>query len=195
MGTAERRGIGAAPHRHGLVAGIIAPVGAPGCTGRELSWGSGHAHTRQGSRRGHGSVGAAATAPCPRPNRQAVLPPPGRRLRFPFRRGTRGAGRGLRNPVQFRFILTVDNASALRTDRGRATGVPDGIPGPLRWRSPSCPRQPRRAASMAAMSIFVIDIIASKARFASPPPAASASVSARGVICQERPQRSLHQPH
>ena len=58
-----------------------------------------------------------------------------------------------------------------------------------------CSRQPRRAASMAAMSIFFIVIIASKARFASPPPAARASVSARGVICQERPQRSLHQPH
>src|SRR5437764_12713074 len=58
-----------------------------------------------------------------------------------------------------------------------------------------CSRQPRRAAWMAAMSIFFIVIIASKARFASPPPAASASVSARGVICQERPQRSLHQPH
>ena len=57
----------------------------------------------------------------------------------------------------------------------------------------ACSRQPRRAASMAAMSIFLIVIIASKARFASPP-AASASVSARGVICQERPQRSLHQP-
>jgi len=38
---------------------------------------------------------------------------------------------------------------------------------------------------MVAMSIFFIGIIASKARFASPPPAASASVSARGVICQE----------
>ena len=48
---------------------------------------------------------------------------------------------------------------------------------------------------MVAMSIFFIGIIASKARVASPPPAASASVSARGVICQERPQRSLHQPH
>jgi hypothetical protein len=45
------------------------------------------------------------------------------------------------------------------------------------------------------MSIFFIDIIASKARLASAPPAASASVSARGVICQDRPQRSLHQPH
>src|SRR5271167_1569147 len=41
----------------------------------------------------------------------------------------------------------------------------------------ACSRQPRRAASMAAMSIFFIVIIASKARFASPPPAASASVS------------------
>jgi hypothetical protein len=38
---------------------------------------------------------------------------------------------------------------------------------------------------MAAMSIFVIVIIASKARFASPHPAASASVSVRGVICQQ----------
>src|ERR1017187_7384574 len=55
--------------------------------------------------------------------------------------------------------------------------------------------QPRRAASMTATSIFFIVIIASKARFASTPPAASASVSARGVICQERPQRSLHQTH
>jgi hypothetical protein len=48
---------------------------------------------------------------------------------------------------------------------------------------------------MVAMSIFFIGIIAAKARFASPPPAASASVSARGVICQDRPQRPLHQPH
>jgi hypothetical protein len=38
---------------------------------------------------------------------------------------------------------------------------------------------------MAATSIFFIVIIASKARFASPPPAASASVRARGVIYQE----------
>jgi len=47
---------------------------------------------------------------------------------------------------------------------------------------------------MAAMSIFFISIIAPKARCASSPPAASASVRARGVICQLRPQRSLHQP-
>ena len=65
----------------------------------------------------------------------------------------------------------------------------------VRRRNPSCSRQPRRAASMVAMSIFFIGIIAAKARFASSPPAASASVNARGVICQERPQRSLHQPH
>ena len=38
---------------------------------------------------------------------------------------------------------------------------------------PACSRQPRRAASMEAMSIFFIVIIASKARFASPPPAAA----------------------
>jgi hypothetical protein len=55
--------------------------------------------------------------------------------------------------------------------------------------------QPRRAASIAAMSIFFISIIASKARFASSPPAASASVSTRGVICQEIPHLSLHHPH
>src|SRR6185503_25945 len=66
----------------------------------------------------------------------------------------------------------------------------------LRWRArPDLHHQPRRAASMAATSIFFIFIIASKARFASPPPAANASVRTRGVICQDRPQRSLHQPH
>ena len=48
---------------------------------------------------------------------------------------------------------------------------------------------------MAATSIFLIVIIAEKARFASAPPAANASVSARGVIYHDRPQRSLHQPH
>src|SRR5580704_8168292 len=53
---------------------------------------------------------------------------------------------------------------------------------------------PRRAASIFAMSIFFISIIASKARLASAPPAAIALVRARGVICQDNPQRSLHQP-
>ena len=61
--------------------------------------------------------------------------------------------------------------------------------------NPWYPRHPRRAASIVAMLIFFICIIASKARFALPPPAATASVRARGVICQERPQRSSHQPH
>src|SRR5439155_21418335 len=55
--------------------------------------------------------------------------------------------------------------------------------------------QPRRAALIAATSIFFIPIIASNARFASSPPAANASVSTRGVICQETPHLSLHQPH
>jgi len=54
---------------------------------------------------------------------------------------------------------------------------------------------PRRAASIAAMSILRMDIMAVIARLAA---AASGSVvaasSARGVICQENPQRSLHQP-
>ncbi len=61
---------------------------------------------------------------------------------------------------------------------------------PQRHRS----HQPRRAASILAMSILPISIIASKARLASAPPAAIASVNTRGVICQEIPQRSLHQP-
>ena len=71
------------------------------------------------------------------------------------------------------------------------------LAGPLKatLHNPSYARQPRRAASIVATSIFFIVIIASKARFASPPPAANASISARGVICQESPQRSLHQPH
>ena len=42
-----------------------------------------------------------------------------------------------------------------------------------------------RAASIAATSIFRMSIIAANARFASAPPAAVASVSTRGVICQE----------
>jgi hypothetical protein len=46
---------------------------------------------------------------------------------------------------------------------------------------------------IAATSIFII--IASNARFASPPPAAGASISTRGVICQEMPHLSLHQLH
>src|SRR6185437_12802929 len=59
-----------------------------------------------------------------------------------------------------------------------------------------CGPQPRRAASMAAMSIFLICIIASKARFAARRSASAiASVRARGVICQDRPHLSLHQPH
>ena len=55
--------------------------------------------------------------------------------------------------------------------------------------------QPRRAASIAAMSIFFICIIASNARLAA---AGSGSVialvRASGVICQDRPHLSLHQP-
>jgi hypothetical protein len=45
--------------------------------------------------------------------------------------------------------------------------------------NPWYPRHPRRAASIVAMLIFFICIIASKARFASPPPAAGASVRVR----------------
>src|SRR4051812_47773909 len=56
--------------------------------------------------------------------------------------------------------------------------------------------QPRRAASMAATSIFFIVIIASNARLAaalSGPK--TACVRAIGVICQDNPHLSLHQPH
>jgi hypothetical protein len=38
-------------------------------------------------------------------------------------------------------------------------------------------------------------IIARKARSAAAPPAAIASLSTRGVICQLMPQASLHHPH
>jgi hypothetical protein len=49
---------------------------------------------------------------------------------------------------------------------------------------------------MAAISIFRMVIIASNARFAAARSGLLfARSSARGVICQERPQRSLHQPH
>jgi hypothetical protein len=59
---------------------------------------------------------------------------------------------------------------------------------------PAAETQPRRAALIAATSIFFIVIIASNARFASAPPTAIASVSTRGVICHETPHLSLHQP-
>ncbi len=60
--------------------------------------------------------------------------------------------------------------------------------------APDVQRQPRRAASITATSIFFMVNIASNARFASAPPAAIASVKTRGVICQEMPHLSLHQP-
>src|SRR3569623_3522728 len=56
-------------------------------------------------------------------------------------------------------------------------------------------RQPRRAASIAAMSIFLICIIASHARLAEARSgSAIAAVRARGVLCHDRPHMSLHQP-
>ncbi len=55
--------------------------------------------------------------------------------------------------------------------------------------------QPRRATSIDAMSIFPICIIASKARLAAARSgSAIAAVSARGVICHDRPHLSLHHP-
>src|SRR5262249_30623858 len=63
---------------------------------------------------------------------------------------------------------------------------PNSVVPILWWGRHESSLQPRLAASIAAMSIFFIPIIASKAPFASSPPAASASVSTRGVICQWR---------
>ena len=58
------------------------------------------------------------------------------------------------------------------------------------------PRQPRRAASIFAMSIFFIVIIASNTRLATLGSGSQIpSVNARGVICHDTPHRSLHQPH
>lgn len=55
---------------------------------------------------------------------------------------------------------------------------------------------PRRAASISAMSIFPIPIIASKARLAAArSESVIAAVRARGVICQDTPHLSLHHPH
>src|SRR6266850_5050903 len=56
--------------------------------------------------------------------------------------------------------------------------------------------QPRRATSIAAMSIFFICIIASNARSAAAGSGpVTAFVRAIGVICQDNPHLSLHQPH
>src|SRR6185312_559387 len=58
------------------------------------------------------------------------------------------------------------------------------------------PYLPRRAASIVAMSIFFMVIIASKARLAAARSGSeTASIKARGVICHDRPNLSLHQPH
>jgi hypothetical protein len=55
---------------------------------------------------------------------------------------------------------------------------------------------PRRAASIAAMSIFPIPIMASNARLAAARSGSViAAVRARGVICHDSPHLSLHQPH
>jgi hypothetical protein len=56
--------------------------------------------------------------------------------------------------------------------------------------------EPATARSIAAMSIFFIVIMASIARLAAAMSGLFTALrSARGVTCQEKPQRSLHQPH
>src|SRR5262245_19491220 len=57
-------------------------------------------------------------------------------------------------------------------------------------------RVPLYAASILAMSIFFIVIIASNARLAAARSGSvNALVRAMGVICQDNPHLSLHQPH
>ena len=57
-------------------------------------------------------------------------------------------------------------------------------------------RSPARAASILAMSIFFIVIIASIARLAAAVSGSViASINTRGAICQLNPNLSLHQPH
>ena len=87
--------------------------------------------------------------------------------------------------ISFALVGTLLGVGGLRARR-RAGGGGGQLPG-------AAPH-PLLAFSIAATSIFFMSIMTSKARFASAPPAASASVSTRGVICQERPHLSLHQP-
>lgn len=61
----------------------------------------------------------------------------------------------------------------------------------MTWSSVIAITQPLRADLIFATSLFVMPIIASKARFASSPPAARASINTSGVICQETPHLVL----
>src|SRR4029453_2109458 len=65
-----------------------------------------------------------------------------------------------------------------------------------RRRSYALTLSPPAAASILAMSVFFLSILASKARldFVLSGSVVS-SISTRGVICQEKPHLSLHQPH
>ena len=127
-----------------------------------------------------------------RPRRRMAL----HRLSRPARprrlRGRAGARHDAlrREPDLARGRRLLDQARGAGADhRGRRRDA-DPLPRTTRrspGRRPSPAHQPRRAASIAATSIFPIFIIASKARFASAPPAAIASVRVRGVICHGRP--------
>jgi hypothetical protein len=97
-----------------------------------------------------------------------------------------GADRGRQAPGR--------NAAGAVRPRAR-TGSPDRVAQVRTFLERFGESQPRRAASIAVTSIFFMPIIASNARFASSPPAASASVKTRGVICQDTPHLSLHHPH
>ena len=117
----------------------------------------------------------------PRPTRPYCATAAGRRAH------ERSNGRGVAGarPRGTSSSLRLDGCrNANRQGRGAAAGYVVRI-GVSRA---APPRSPRRRSSSSS-------IIASNARFASSPPAASASVSTRGVICQETPHLSLHQPH
>src|SRR5688572_29958554 len=83
-------------------------------------------------------------------------------------------------------------ATAGMWPKGRAHSCARHIDGPVFYAR----ADPRRAASILAMSIFRISIIASNARFAAALSlSVVASIKTRGVICQDKPHLSLHHPH
>jgi len=94
-----------------------------------------------------------------------------------------------RNPRQWRGRL-IDDGFLLDTKEIAAPAAARQTEAAARREA-----QPRSAASIVAISIFLMVIIASNARLALSPPAAIAWVSTRGVICHDTPHLSLHHPH
>src|SRR5690606_6744999 len=91
--------------------------------------------------------------------------------------------------VHFCLLFQKEGKGASRGGGGRPRAAQAG-------REEGPPYGSFAAASSAEMSIFFIVIIASKTRFAFALSGLVLSSRSRaGVICQEKPQRSLHQPH